>query len=722
MWVKSKVPTAVTLLFFLALRTTGMAQCDDISGTWFAEESVTITFRIPGFPNEVISESGSANIFINQNGCNYSYSRSSQGFTFTRSGTINGNSISLSGTAAILQTGTTCTSNRVTATGTIINPGRIEFTTTVDIRCANQGLSVTGTGSGSVVLTRSVPQPPNFTTHPLNQSVQIGANAIFSCFASENPSYQWQVLAAGSSDWVNIQNSSRFSGATTNQLTVNSAALDQSGDQFRCLATNGQGSATSNPATLTVGGLPPAFNSNPSNLTVTEGGPASFSVSISGNPLPSLQWQHKLSNSSEWNNLMDGAGYSGTTTETLKIGSTRSGMSNSQFRCVATNSAGSITSSTATLTVNSELIVSTPLISPSQGTYHDGVQVILTSDSIDAQIRYTLDGTEPTQASMLYSEPFFVSQSVTVKSKAFKLGVEPSPSESKSYQIVANPGTNLPRITNISTRGFVGTGERLMIAGFVVEGTQNLDVVLRSVGPTIGIRDGITNHLPNPKVSVFSSSAGGFIKIINDLADHRNPNAVIDAFERIGAAPFLDDRDAALTQSLAPGSYALFAEDQSGGEGVGLVEVYDETFQLGGSNNARLSNISTRALVGSGDKTMIAGFWVEGNSQLQVLAQAVGNGIAAEVSNHLPNPQISIFDLAAGQFIAEGSNDDWGTAPNASEIAATATRIGARQLQPGSKDAASLVWLDPGKGYAIFVTDVTGSEGIAVVEVFAVYE
>ncbi len=96
----------------------------------------------------------------------------------------------------------------------------------------------------------------------------------------------------------------------------------------------------------------PAFTQQPSGQSVVAGQSLLFSVSVSGSPGPTFQWQGLPAGSSTWANLSDGAIYTGTATQTLSIGTTTLAMNGSQFRCVATNVAGSITSNVGALTVS----------------------------------------------------------------------------------------------------------------------------------------------------------------------------------------------------------------------------------------------------------------------------------------------------------------------------------------------------------------------------------
>lgn len=70
--------------------------------------------------------------------------------------------------------------------------------------------------------------------------------------------------------------------------------------------------------------------------------------------------------------------------------------------------------------------VSTPVITPATDTYYAPQTVTITCADADAVIRYTTDGTEPTEASALYSQSFTVNATTTVMAKAWKTDMVPS--------------------------------------------------------------------------------------------------------------------------------------------------------------------------------------------------------------------------------------------------------------------------------------------------------
>jgi Domain of unknown function (DUF4214)/Immunoglobulin I-set domain/Regulator of chromosome condensation (RCC1) repeat len=101
-----------------------------------------------------------------------------------------------------------------------------------------------------------------------------------------------------------------------------------------------------NGATLTI-------NSQPTDQVSTIGSTARFVVVAAGVPTPSYQWQVSTDGGNIWTNLTETMPYSGTATETLTITGTTAAINGYQYRCVATNAAGSVTSFAATLKVMS---------------------------------------------------------------------------------------------------------------------------------------------------------------------------------------------------------------------------------------------------------------------------------------------------------------------------------------------------------------------------------
>lgn len=131
-----------------------------------------------------------------------------------------------------------------------------------------------------------------------------------------------------------------------------------------------------------------------------------------------------------------------------------------------------------------------------------------------------------------------------------------------------------------------------------------------------------------------------------------------------------------------------------------------------------LSNLSTRGYAGAAGQPMIAGFVITGEEDVTVLVRGIGPTLAGfGVADPVADPTINLFN-ASSTTTPIHTNDNWGDATNATEIAAAAARVGAFALTDGSLDAALLVSLPPG----VYTVQLTGSNpgGLqnAMVEVY----
>ncbi|HVL93799.1 MAG TPA: LamG-like jellyroll fold domain-containing protein [Acidimicrobiales bacterium] len=85
----------------------------------------------------------------------------------------------------------------------------------------------------------------------------------------------------------------------------------------------------------------------------------------------------------------------------------------------------------------SALPTEAPQITPASGTYEGSVPISMSSSTAGATIRYTTDGTNPTNTSTVYTGPFSISASATIKAQAFRAGRDPSTVSSATYTITA---------------------------------------------------------------------------------------------------------------------------------------------------------------------------------------------------------------------------------------------------------------------------------------------
>lgn len=184
--------------------------------------------------------------------------------------------------------------------------------------------------SSNAILT--VVSPPVITAQPLNRTNNAASTATFSVIASSLSalSYQWQ------KNGTNLTNAGKFSGATNSTLTITSVS-DNEATIYSVTVSNLAGSATSSNAMLTVID-PPVITTQPLGQRNLFGGGASFTVSVSGTPPFNYQWRFNSANILNATNAIYAI---------QAIVATNTG----NYSVIVTNSAGSVTSSNALLTV-----------------------------------------------------------------------------------------------------------------------------------------------------------------------------------------------------------------------------------------------------------------------------------------------------------------------------------------------------------------------------------
>ncbi len=138
------------------------------------------------------------------------------------------------------------------------------------------------------------------------------------------------------------------------------------------------------------------------------------------------------------------------------------------------------------------------------------------------------------------------------------------------------------------------------------------------------------------------------------------------------------------------------------------------TVAAAGSAGAYLANLSIRAFAGSGSQTLIVGLTVGGagtSGAKNVLVRGIGPALAGfGLASAITDPKLTAF---AGST-AIGGNDNW--VP--SEVATTASAVGAFPLTTGSKDAAFLGSGVTAGSYSIILEGVNNTSGIALAELY----
>lgn len=124
------------------------------------------------------------------------------------------------------------------------------------------------------------------------------------------------------------------------------------------------------------------------------------------------------------------------------------------------------------------------------------------------------------------------------------------------------------KLANISTRAFVGAGNDIAVAGFVLGSHSGDDrVVMRGLGPSL---TGVSNPLADPTLELRDAN-GALIVADNDWQDDLAQAAELTA----AGLALPDPRESGLVVTLRPGPYTVLLAGRNQGIGVGLVEVYD---------------------------------------------------------------------------------------------------------------------------------------------------
>jgi cyclophilin family peptidyl-prolyl cis-trans isomerase len=132
------------------------------------------------------------------------------------------------------------------------------------------------------------------------------------------------------------------------------------------------------------------------------------------------------------------------------------------------------------------------------------------------------------------------------------------------YDLASGPGSS---ILNISTRGNVQSGDNVMIGGFIVFGDGTQQVLVRAIGPSLADA-GISDPLDDPTLSLVNAQ-GTEIDFNDNWMDSPDEAAI----EASTVAP-TNPKEAAVLQTLAPGSYTAIVRGAGSSTGTGLVEVY----------------------------------------------------------------------------------------------------------------------------------------------------
>ncbi len=534
---------------------------------------------------------------------------------------------------------------------------------------------------------------PQGRVAPEGSVVSLSASAV-----TYGPvTYQWQ------KDGVALP------GQTLPSLTLTGFSAQKAG-AYRVVCANALGSTTSEAAVVELRQPePPVITEQPLGQTVVAGSPVTLRVSASGTSLR-YQWRR------------EGRPIVGATSASLSWGAVAIADSGA-YSVTVSDGALSTQSRTAQLRVYTATRVPEFVIQPpAEVVAVLGADAVLSAgvDGVPLPDRYQwkkngVDIPGATDAKLKLRD--VTGDAAGAYSVVVTNSVGSVTSRAATLTVDARG-----RLVNLATRAAVGRDGDILIAGFVIGGTEPRQVLVRGIGDQLS-EFGVGGVLRDPVVSLYDAT-GKLVDSNDDwfrLSEDKR-TALEAAAKQVGAFAQRDDaRDGALLATLAPGSYTVKVAGLANTTGVGLVEVYE----LGKPGTGRLVNLSSRAVVGTGANILIPGLVLNGQTPRRLLIRAVGPGLAEfGVAGTLGDPVMTVF--RGSEEVAR--NDNWGEQPgagsggNAASVASirtTMAAVGAFGLKDGSRDAVLLLDLPPGS-YTVQVAGVAGATGVALVEVYEV--
>lgn len=540
------------------------------------------------------------------------------------------------------------------------------------------------TSAPAVVVVAAAPAtttPPSIGTPPAAQTAIVGSSVTFSVSVSGSApfSYQW------------LKNGATISSATSSSLTLNPVQLSDAGTYSVTVSGPG-GTITSAGAVLVVN--PPAatlpvITSQPASATLSFGSSFTLTVSASGTSPFTYQW------------YKNGVAISGASSSAFTVNNattTDSGV----YHVLVTNSAGSATSTSATVVVLAAPSVNTaPTITgqPSAQTLTEGATLSLNvsvTGSAPFTYQWRKDGAAisgATQATFFRSNVLISdsgSYSVVVSniagsvtSASAQITVQASPSSGGGGSDPVNPPVSNP-----------GTG-----TGGSGDGGASASLPVITTSP-------LTQTAPVGATVTFTATFSG-----NGLTFQwlKNGAAILGATNSSLTLANVQPSDAGDYSILVQNTAGSVVSDTAKLTILGVATVADKPA-------ARLVNLSTRSQVGTGANILIGGFIIGGTDSQTLLIRAVGPTLTQfGLKNALAHPELKVF--RGNQVIEE--NSDWRVSNTKQIVTEMDTAAGAFVLDPNGSDAATVLTLTPG-AYTVTVDGIDGGTGVGLIELYNV--
>lgn len=365
-------------------------------------------------------------------------------------------------------------------------------------------------------------------------------------------------------------------------------------------------------------GAPLAGGAVPS-VTTSLGQTATFTLSSPPSGV-TYQWQVSADNGATWADLSNNATYSGVTTSSLTVANVSASLDHAQYHVLLTNTGGTSASAAATLTITGSARLVNLSARAQVGTGADilivglaiggtgnkqlivrgigpslvplGIPTALTTtkiilyDSSGGVVDSNASWGTAANAGSMNAAFSAVGASTLPANSADSAILRSAPKANYTAHVFGatnNTGVALAefydadaisassRLINVSARAQVGTGNNVLIAGFVINGSGSDTLLLRGVGPSLA-QSGITSPLAAPRIIVYDSQ--GAVVASND--GWQNNTAIATAAATVGAFALTPgSADSALLITLPTGAYTVQLSGANNTTGVGLIEVYE---------------------------------------------------------------------------------------------------------------------------------------------------
>jgi len=564
------------------------------------------------------------------------------------------------------------------------------------------------TNSSTVALTVSVPAGPVITVQPVSVTVAPGGSVSFSVTASNALNYQWYF------------NGSKIAGAIAATYSIPSVTNSAQGSYYVVVDnivtmmdiygdSSSTGAATnSNNANLIIASVAaPAFTTQPASQTVNAGATVTFTAAASGSP--TYQWQKNQTNISGATN----ATYTITSAATTDSGN---------YTVLAMNGGGTVSSTTASLTVNAAAAAPSFTTQPTPQTIAPGTTVVFSAAATGATSYQWNLNTSPISGAT--SPRLLIANATSANAGNYTLtatnGSGPTTSSPAALAVTSTtaPGhlVNLSILSNITgslTMGFVNGGT----------GTSGAEpLLIRADGPSLGAPPfNFPGILPDPTLqlvqqtgSITLATNAGWGTPASNITLVQTADAATGAFALVSTASL----DSALVENLPSvgGGYSVVVSGKTGDGGNAITEVYDATSNYT-ATSTRLINLSCITTIPAGGALGV-GFVLGGTTNKTLLVRVSGPTLASfGEGGTMTDPQMVVTPQSNGAIII-ASNSGWNGDPVISAVAASIGAFAFTSLT--SHDSAVVLTLPPGVPYTVEVSSASGGGGAVLVEIYEV--